>query len=45
MVKDVLRSILQITFLKYQNYGGENGLNSLNLDIFTYVTEALQFGL
>ena len=30
---------------KYQNYGGENVLNSLNLDIFTYVNEAREFGL
>jgi hypothetical protein len=45
MVKDILRNTLQIKFLKYPNYGGENGLNSLNLDIFAYVTEEREFDL
>jgi len=45
MVKDIVRNILRIKVLKYKNYGGENGLNPLNLDIFTYVTEATEVGV
>jgi len=45
MVRDTVRNILGIKVLRYQNYGGEVGLNCLNLDIFTHITEAREVGL